>query len=587
MIRLIQSWYERKLAENKTSTAALTAESRIIEEASQLVTERPDQDGFVRVYGINDREKGHLETNQLDMIKQARKMERFDPHAHGILMTMVNYIMGRGLSITPKSEDPLIWYIWREFWTAKRNNMAIRQFEIVRRLFRDGEIFIEFFDKDDQGASTGKTTIRFIDPLLVRDDPKTTAGQPTTVARVGITTDPNDVEKTISYTVQDRNDENKFRIVPAENVLHVKINADSDQKRGESFLQCVMNYIRNYQQWLENRIILNKMRSAIVMIKKVEGTPTEVAKLANTIANATNTASGETKRQQIRGGTVITEGPGVTYRMEAPNINATDVKEDGRNIKIAMAAGLNLPEYVFGDASNANYASTLIAESPFVKAIEYWQIYIEQAFSEIYKRVLENAVNAGVIEAPNDDEFIAQLKQVRMLGEAEEVPPPAEGEEAPKPGEETEEPEDPKEAALKELMPNGKMEMPSEVFYGCDMMWPEIIHREFKTQVEGLVLAREAGWVSDPTACSAIGYDYSEEVRKQNQAEEDAEKNDNALLGKPGDDAEMGAEFDSVMKSLTPEERQKVMTGTPEEVSALVKQKSAAMKMAATNGEED
>lgn len=572
MIKLVKSWYQRKLAENAAFTSSLETESRIYKEASQLVTERPDGDGFIRAFGVNDYEKGHLQTNQLEMIRQARKLDRYDPHVHGMVSTMVNYIMGRGLSITPKSEDPLVWWIWREFWTATRNHMTLRQFEIVRRSIRDGEVFIQFFDKDEEGKATGKTTVRFIDPLRVRDDPKKVmAGELTQTIRNGVNTDPDDVEKVVSYSVQDAIDQNKFEEVPVEQILHIKINADSDQKRGESFVQVVMRLAKHYEQWLENRIVLNKMRSAIVLIKKIEGTPAEVARLANTISDASNTPSGYTKKQQIRGGTVITEGPGVTYRMEAPNINASDVKEDGRNIKCAMAAGTNLPEYVFGDASNANYASTLIAESPFVKAIEWWQIFFEQSFGEIFRRVIQNAVDAGMIEAPSDDEFLAKLRTVRQLGEQEEVKPDG------KP------PEDPKAEAMEELMPNGKLETPAEVFFGCDMTWPEIIHRDFKTQVEGLVMARDAGWVSDPTATAAIGYDYAEEVRKQNSAEDDAEAGGNALLGKPDDSKDMGAEFDSVMKTLTPQERDKVMNGTPEEVQALVKTKAAAMA-GTTNG---
>jgi hypothetical protein len=248
-----------------------------------------------------------------------------------------------------------------------------------------------------------------------------------------------------------------------------------------------------------------------------------------------------------------------------------------------MAAGTNLHEYVFGDASNANYASTLIAESPFVKAIEWWQIFFEQVFAGIYRRVIDNAVSASVLEAPNEDEFIAKLKTVRELGEQEEVPP-TNGTEPPAEGEdEKEPPEDPKKAALEELMPNGKLESPSEIFFGCDMTWPEIIHRDFKTQVEGLVMARDAGWVSDQTATSAIGYDYAEEVRKQNAIEAEAEEGENTLLGKPSDEETMSSEFNSIMKTLTPEERDRVFNGSPEEVQALVKAKAAAIRM---NGEE-
>lgn len=577
MIDLIWNWYRGKAAELKYRRSSIELQESILNEASQIVVDRPDRDGFVRMFGQNDREKGHVQSNQLEMIRKAREAERWDPNGHGIVATMVNYIMGKGLSITPKSEDPMVWYIWKEFWTADRNKMALKQFEIVKRLFRDGEVFLEFFND----AVSGKSTIRFIDPLLVRAPVQ--PGQTSAEAeKNGIETDPEDVEKVIRYHVQSRVNENVFRQVPAEKMLHIKINADSDQKRGETFLQSSLELMKHAQQWLENRILLNKMRSAIVLIKKVEGTPTEVSTLANKIPNASNSAAGETKKQMIRGGTMITEGPGVTYRMESPNINAGDVKEDGRNIKLSIATGTNLPEYMLGDASNANFASTLVAEAPFVKGIESWQIFLEFWIGKLFKMVIENAVTAGILEAPNDEEFINKLKTVRKLGEAVE-PVDAEKEadddmEDGEEGEEGESEEDPKKKALQELMPNGRMEFPSEIFYGCDMTWPDIVHRNLKEFTDALAVARSSGWVSDSTASSALGYDYAEEVRKQNQIDEEAEEQGNSLLGKqPGkwDDAEFQNEFSDLMQNMTPEEKAKFMA------------EKAKQKVAAGEGKED
>lgn len=570
MIDLLWHWYRGKVASLKYDRASTELQEQVLHEAQSIVIDRPDRDGWTRMYGQNDREKGHIQSNQLESIRKAREFERWNAEGHGIVGTMVNYIMGKGLSLTPKSEDPMVWYVWREFWTADRNKMQLKQFEIVKRLFRDGEVFIEFFDSTAEGKKSGKSTIRFIDPLLIKA-PVTPGQMVNDQDKNGIKTDPEDIETVLGYHVQSRVNETQFRFVPAEKMLHIKINADSDQKRGEPFMQSIMSLIRHYEQWLENRILLNKMRSAIVLIKKVEGTPTEVANLARTIPNASNTASGETKKQNIRGGTMITEGPGVTYRMEAPNINASDVKEDGRNIKLGMAAGTNLPEYMLGDASNANFASTLVAESPFVKGIEAWQIYLEYWLGKLYKRVIQNAVDAGILEAPNDDEFINKLKQVRKLGEQIEPKEPVEGEDGEKPE------EDPKKAALAELMPEGRMEMPSEIFFGCDMTWPEIVHRDLKQHTDALAVARSSGWISDPTAAAALGYDYAEEVRKQKQVEEDAEIDGNPLMGKsPGmwDEAEMQAEMNDLMANMTPQEKAK-----------FVADKKKAMAGAGMNGD--
>ncbi len=561
MIDLVVNAYKKKVASLKNDRLREEVANKFLEEAADLVTDRPDSNGWVRRYQVNDWEKGHLQANQLEVVRKSREFDRWDPHAHGILGTLVNYIMGRGLTLQPKADDPMIWWIWRDFFTDERNKMALKQFEIVRRTFRDGEVFMHLISKDDTGRATGKTTIRFIDPLLVRAPMtgKDDLQPPNESIRNGVVTDPEDVENVMHYTVLHHIDRTKFDKIPADEIVHIKLNADSDQKRGEPGMQTLLQYFRHYEQWLENRIILNKVRAAIVLIKKVEGTPTEVSTMARTIPVARRNTANETKLKNIRGGTMITEGPGVTYRFESPNINAADVKEDGRNVKLAMAAGVNIPEYLLGDASNANYASTMIAESPFVKMIQFYQFFFEFHFQRIYKKVIQNAVKAGLADEPNDDEFLAKLKQIRTLAEA------APADSADKLS--------PRETALKELMPNGKMEMPTEIFYGCDMSWPEIIHRDIKEQADALAVVRQAGWISDATACASLGYDYNEEVRKQRQVEEDAEIEENPLLavGGAGDAGDMAGEMNDLIGKLSPEERQTVLNSKdPKEVQGIM-----------------
>lgn len=591
MIDLIVNSYKRRVLEMKNRVKAQEVEAKFLQEASDLVVDRPDNTaGWTRRYQVNDWEKGHLQANQLEVVRKCREFDRWDAHAHGILNTLVNYIMGKGLTLQPKSSDPMVWYIWREFFTADRNKMMFKQFEMVRRTFRDGEVFLRFFDKDENGLATGKTTVRFMDPLLVRH-PTEGGGKiddaPNESIKNGVITDPQDVEDVIAYQVMHRDDRVKFDTIPVDEVHHIKINADSDQKRGEPGIQTILQYFRHYEQWLENRIILNKMRTAIVMIKEVTGTPTEVANMAKTLPMATRQIANETKNKNFRGGTVITAGPGVKYRIESPNINANDVKEDGRNIMLAMAAGMNMPEYIFGDASNANYASTMIAESPFVKMIQYFQVFFEYHWGQIFKKVIENAVDAGLLDEPSDDDFVAQLKRIRTLAEDAPAPDPNAQ------GTGTEKTElSPREAALKELMPDGKMETPTEIFYGIDISWPEIIHRDIKAQAEALALIRQNGWVSDPTACSTLGYDYGEEVRKQRSAEEDAEIEDNPLLsvgGGNGDAEDMSSEMNSLLGQLTPEERQTVMNSKdPNEIKSIMdKYQSAGAGAGASNNEGD
>jgi hypothetical protein len=572
MIGIVKKYFESKskmieanIAESQSRINESEVVSKMIQEASDIVYERPDADGFLRIQPI-DEEKGHLQTTQLEMIRKAREYCRWEPNAKGSVQTMLNYVMGKGVIITPKSDDPMVWHIWREFWTSDRNKMELKQFEMVNRTFRDGELFIEFFDKDEDDNATGKTTIRFIDPLLIRN-PGDADSKPdnfnSVTTKSGVEHDANDVEKVIRYWVKSSDGKGNFRSVLADSMIHIKINADSDQKRGESFIMVIMRMIVQYKQWLDNRIILNKMRTAIVLIKKISGTPSQVSQVANTFKTVENQPAGWNKKQNIRGGSTIVAGPGVDYKMESPNINAGDVKDDGRNIKLNMAAGLNLPEYIFGDASNANFASSLIAESPFVKSIEYWQIIFEYWIKRIYKKVIQNAVEAKLVDAPDDKEFMRRLKKVNDLLEQE--------------GEKDENGLTPKERELKNLMPNGKLETPIEIFFGCDLQWGEIIHRNQKEHTEALVLAREEGWVSDPSASASLGWDLAEESRKQNTFEEEAERTGNRLLGIKSkedrtttDENDLDDEANDIINNMTDDEKKQMLTKNPQDIAQLL-----------------
>ncbi|GAH57387.1 unnamed protein product, partial [marine sediment metagenome] len=76
--------------------------------------------------------------------------------------------------------------------------------------------------------------------------------------------------------------------------------------------------------------------------------------------------------------------------------NASDVSEDGRRILLQVAVGAGLAEYmVTGDASNANYASTMVAESPAVRTFQDWQKFFGDWFEKIFKRVMLKVLETG------------------------------------------------------------------------------------------------------------------------------------------------------------------------------------------------
>jgi hypothetical protein len=73
----------------------------------------------------------------------------------------------------------------------------------------------------------------------------------------------------------------------------------------------------------------------------------------------------------------------------------------------AAAAALGMPEYMLsGDASNANYSSTMVAEGPAVKTFEALQADLIEADIEVMERALVIAAAAGRIAGASGDDIL-------------------------------------------------------------------------------------------------------------------------------------------------------------------------------------
>ncbi len=76
-----------------------------------------------------------------------------------------------------------------------------------------------------------------------------------------------------------------------------------------------------------------------------------------------------------------------------------------------------MPEYMIsGDASNANYSSTLVAESPFVKNAEHEQVQFGEAMQSLMWKILRIAV-------PRMSQFVGSFAELRRLVKVTVNPP--------------------------------------------------------------------------------------------------------------------------------------------------------------------
>jgi hypothetical protein len=265
------------------------------------------------------------------------------------------------------------------------NRWQRRQQEIVRRLDRDGEVFLRFFT-----TPTGTTLIRFVEPGQIAAPMDARAGDS---ASFGILTDPHDVETATGYYIDGQ-------LVDASEVQHRKANVDANVKRGLPLYFPVRANLHRAEKLLRNMSVVAEVQSAIALIRKHQhGTRAAVQQFAASGADATvqNSSNGtSTSYRRFGAGTILDAPSGVEYDFPAANLDAANYVGILQAELRSIAARLVMPEFMFtSDASNANFASTMVAEGPAVRMFERLQADLKIDDLAVMGRVVETAIAFG------------------------------------------------------------------------------------------------------------------------------------------------------------------------------------------------
>ena len=371
-------------------------------EARNDVVDADLQDGWT----ILGTEEGlPTEQQHKNMQINAFRMYHNQPHARAIVRNLVKFVLGKGPAVIPdEGKNQKVKDVWKKF--RKLNTMNRREKEVATRLFRDGEVFLRLFIN----KLNGEVKIRFIraSRIGIPNDKKIDVKE----WSFGIKCDPDDIEDVKAYYLLNPDGSSKG-IIPASDIIHIKILADSDQKRGVSVLRIAAKRIRQYDDWLEDRIVLNKVRSAIALIRNVESSGAKVKSIRDEHMSD-NLSGSRNKTRTPRRGTVITASKGVSYEMLSPRIQASDVKDDGRSMLLSVASAVGFPEMIFtADYANANYASSLVAQNPFVREIEDWQDFLIDFYEELFEIVIQAGMDYG--ELSKDTETGCRIEFPPMI----------------------------------------------------------------------------------------------------------------------------------------------------------------------------
>jgi len=335
-----------------------------------------------------------------ELRNQCRRLATTNEFAINGHENRVSYIVGAGHSYRAtvckgmEAEPTLALAVQKTLERFLRENRwHERQQEIVRRLDRDGEAFLRFFVDHE-----GTTRVRFIEPDQVAT-PANHENDP--AASFGIQTDPHDVETVRGYWVDGE-------LVDPLDVQHRRANVDFNVKRGLPLYTSVRKNLRRAEKLLRNMSVVAEIQSAIALIRKHRGASRSgvehfVANSAQFVAagaDATSSgASGRTRRvSQYGPGTILDAPAGLEYDFPTAGVDAGSFVAILQAELRSIAARLVMPEFMFtSDASNANYASTMVAEGPAVRMFERLQANLIEQDREVMWRVVHNAIAAGAL----------------------------------------------------------------------------------------------------------------------------------------------------------------------------------------------
>jgi len=319
------------------------------------------------------------DAERITTVKEARLYSLKDPLARRAVALMTDYSFASGIAWN--MEDVPAKKFLKTFWDAPANKALLSpkgQRKSSDKLLIDGEIFFAVFL-----GSKGQATIRRIDPLEI----------------IEFVTDPDDIENVRYYKrdwsdVQGTAHTNYYRsfanmkdeackdaqgksIQKNDDALIYHLAINDLGQRGNSYLLPVLEWIKLYRKFLASRVAIMLALARFAWKLKVKGGQTAV-----------DAMKAKLHEEEVKAGSTEVENEGADLQPIKTESGAASAYQDGRQIKLQVAAGTGWPEQYFGDISIGNLATAKTVELPVQKMCESYQAVWQGAYEDIFQLIL-------------------------------------------------------------------------------------------------------------------------------------------------------------------------------------------------------
>lgn len=413
-----------------------------------------------------------------------------NPLANSIVQYTADFSKGEGFSL--QCHNTQVEEILEDFICHKDN--AIREYE--RQAFidlqTDGELFIRLFT--GKGEASGQIIAVPLRPWEC----------------VWIETEPGFFRRPITYRFQryvQSGDAPNYSAteqedIPADDILHVKINAHASELRGRPDLYRLLPWLRADKEFLENRARQNHWRNALLwLVRVIGGNAAQVGAVRSRWARPPTP------------GSVAIEGGNVEVTPLNSGVGASDAMEDGKALKNRVIMGARLAEYMFADGSDSNLATATAQQLPALTKFSAFQaLMIEQLWYPLFKRVLQTAIDNGdlpeqVEEQDSDGDTVYEpIETEADVSEADMMPG------MPMAGMQQDEPPKPKPRKVKMI----------DTLEAFTVTYAPLITDDIGQLTTALASHEDREWASKETIQNKLGYDPTAEQKRIDREKESA-----------------------------------------------------------------
>jgi len=397
------------------------------------------------------------------VVQRARYVWQNDPQAGASVELMNDFCFGRGVP-RPSCKDPKVQEVVDEAWNDGDNKQVLTSAEAQLALGVDLALQSNFFVLIFDDGADGKVKLS-----LLRHDEVTNA-----------VTDPDKRHRVLYYVCaaqrkmlwnyqtdqptpgKDKEgnvlplkpvyyehwqnvqlaDEEAGRETPfadvrapsdrvgAGRVYHARINRTSEQVFGVPRFQRTLRWYAAYNEFVKTRIDRAAAAAAIIMKRKIKGSPSQLARDASKLISR-RSLLGQAEAGMVETGplpaSIVEENDSVQHEALNLDSGSANAQQDAQMIRAPISAAERFTQAYYGDASNSSLATATSLELPILKAVESRQEVFESLFRWFIDRVIERAVDTGRISKTRTPEEMAAEKAEAEADAAAQTPPGAGG----------------------------------------------------------------------------------------------------------------------------------------------------------------